>query len=50
MSMEPRFYEFMNVLPFMLAGIIIGGYQRTMLHGWNNNIGERSAAGEGTIR
>ncbi len=50
MSMEPRFYEFMNVLPFMLAGIIVGGYQRTMLHRWNNNIGERSPAGEGTIR
>lgn len=50
MSMEPRFYEFMNVLPFMLAGMIIGGYQRTMLHGWNNNAGERSIAREGTIR
>ena len=29
--MEPRFYEFMNVVPFMLAGIVVGSYQRRML-------------------
>lgn len=28
---EPRFFEFMNVLPFLLAGIIVGGYQRAGL-------------------
>lgn len=28
---EPRFFEFMNVLPYILAGIVIGGYQRAML-------------------
>ncbi len=26
--MEPRFFEFMNALPYILAGIIVGGYQR----------------------
>jgi O-antigen ligase len=26
---EPRFFEFMNVLPFMLLGIIAGEYQRS---------------------
>ncbi len=31
MFMEPRFFEFMNVLPYIFAGIIVGGYQRTML-------------------
>jgi O-antigen ligase len=29
--MDPTFYEFMNVLPFLLAGIIAGAYQRQML-------------------
>ncbi len=29
--MEPRFFEFMNALPFILAGVVIGGYQRAML-------------------
>jgi hypothetical protein len=28
---EPRFFEFMNMFPFMFAGIIIGGYQRATL-------------------
>lgn len=28
MFMEPRFYEFMNVLPFFMAGIVVGSYQR----------------------
>jgi O-antigen ligase len=28
---EPRFFEFMNVFPFILAGIVVGGYQRAML-------------------
>ncbi len=31
MFMEPRFYEFMSVLPFMLAGIVVGSYQRKQL-------------------
>jgi len=31
MFMEPRFYEFMNVLPFLLAGIVVGSYQRKKL-------------------
>jgi hypothetical protein len=31
MFFEPRYFEFMNVLPFMLAGIIVGGYQRAGL-------------------
>ncbi|MFC1799818.1 O-antigen ligase family protein [Candidatus Eisenbacteria bacterium] len=31
MFMEPRFYEFMNVLPFLLAGIVVGSYQRKQL-------------------
>jgi O-antigen ligase len=31
MFMEPRFYEFMNVLPFLLAGIVVGSYQRKRL-------------------
>jgi O-antigen ligase len=35
--MEPRFFEFMNVLPFLLAGIVIGGYQRATLPRWNNS-------------
>jgi O-antigen ligase len=49
--MDPGFYEFMNTLPFLLAGIIVGGYQRKMLQGSNNNrIGERSVTGEGTVR
>jgi len=31
MFIEPRWYEFMNVLPFMLLGIISGGYERAMM-------------------
>ena len=30
--MVPRFYEFMNTLPFLLGGIVYGGYQRAMLN------------------
>jgi hypothetical protein len=33
--MEPRFYEFMNTIPFMVAGIAVGSYQRKTL-GRNN--------------
>ncbi len=48
MFMEPRFYEFMNVLPFFMAGIVVGSYQRKRL-----GIGlvqtERSSASEGAI-
>lgn len=29
--MEPRFFEFMNAFPYILAGIVVGGYQRAML-------------------
>jgi O-antigen ligase len=28
---EPRFFEFMNAFPYILAGIIVGGYQRAMM-------------------
>jgi O-antigen ligase len=28
---EPRFFEFMNALPYIFAGIVVGGYQRAML-------------------
>jgi O-antigen ligase len=31
MFMEPRFFECMNVLPFLLAGIVVGSYQRRQL-------------------
>jgi O-antigen ligase len=27
---EPRYFEFMNALPFLLIGIIVGNYQRTV--------------------
>lgn len=39
---ETRFYEFLNVFPLILAGIVIGGKQRVEL-GWFNSIekGER---------
>jgi O-antigen ligase len=51
MFMEPRWFEFMNVLPFLLAGIVVGGYQRATLPGWNDNIaGERSVLREGPVR
>jgi O-antigen ligase len=48
--MEPRFFEFMNVMPFFLAGIVVGGYQRATLKGWNSDRVERSNLSEGTIR
>jgi O-antigen ligase len=31
MFMEPRYYGFMNALPFLLAGIVVGSYQRKQL-------------------
>jgi O-antigen ligase len=31
MFMEPRFFECMNVLPFLLGGIVVGSYQRKQL-------------------
>jgi len=31
MFMEPRYYGFMNALPFLLAGIAVGSYQRKQL-------------------
>jgi hypothetical protein len=31
MFMEPRWFEFMNTLPFMLMGIVAGGYERAAL-------------------
>jgi O-antigen ligase len=41
--MEPRFFEFMNVLPYICAGIIVGGYQRAMLRRPpRNTVNERS--------
>jgi O-antigen ligase len=51
MFMEPRWFEFMNVLPFLLAGIVVGGYQRATLQGINGNmLGERSVPREGPVR
>jgi O-antigen ligase len=51
MFMEPRWFEFMNVLPFFLGGIVVGGYQRATLPGLTNNIiGERSVPREGPVR
>jgi hypothetical protein len=48
--MDPTFYEFMNTLPFLLAGIIVGGHQRKMLQGLNSNrLDERRVTGEGTV-
>jgi len=31
MFIEPRWFEFLNVLPFMLLGILSGGYERAMM-------------------
>jgi O-antigen ligase len=31
MFMEPRYYGFMNTLPLLLAGIVVGSYQRKKL-------------------
>jgi O-antigen ligase len=31
MFIEPRWFEFMNTLPFMLMGIVAGGYERAAL-------------------
>jgi O-antigen ligase len=50
MFMNPSFFEFLNVMPMVLAGIVAGGYQRAVLGRSNNGYGERSLAGEGSIR
>jgi O-antigen ligase len=51
MFMEPRWFEFMNVLPFLLGGIVVGGYQRATLPGFGGNrVGERRTTGEGPVR
>lgn len=50
MFMNPSFFEFLNVMPMVLAGIVAGGYQRAVLGKVNNGFGERSLAGEGSIR
>jgi len=51
MFMEPRWFEFMNVLPFFLGGIVVGGYQRATLPGWSHNIiVERSVPRGGPVR
>jgi len=51
MFINPAFFEFLNAIPMVFAGIVAGGYQRATLVGWNNNgKGERSITGEGTIR
>lgn len=48
---EPRFFEFMNVFPFILAGIVVGGYQRAMLKRFAEPaLHERSLSHEGTVR
>jgi O-antigen ligase len=41
MFMNPTFFEFMNVMPMVLAGIVVGGYQRATLGLANNNNSER---------
>jgi hypothetical protein len=33
MFIEPRYYEFMNTLPYMMAGMVGGGYQRATMRG-----------------
>jgi O-antigen ligase len=51
MFMEPRFFEFMNMFPFLLVGIAVGSHQRATLRIDNNNgRGERRPASAGTIR
>ena len=51
MFINPTFFEFLNAMPMVFAGIVAGGYQRATLAGRNNNgNGERSIPGEGTIR
>ncbi len=51
MFINPTFFEFMNAMPMVLAGIVAGGYQRATSAGWNNKAKrERSFSGEGTIR
>ena len=51
MFINPTFFEFMNAIPMVFAGIVAGGYQRATLVGSSNNgKGERSITGEGTIR
>jgi O-antigen ligase len=50
MFMNPSFFEFMNVMPMVLAGIVVGGYQRAILGQANNGGGERRYLSEGTIR
>jgi hypothetical protein len=37
MFINPTFFEFMNAMPMVFAGIVAGGYQRATLSGWNNN-------------
>jgi O-antigen ligase len=49
MFMEPRFFEFMNVFPFLIAGIVVGGAQRAKQGYSNNGTSERSARSEGTV-
>jgi O-antigen ligase len=51
MFINPTFFEFMNAIPMVFAGIVAGGYQRATLVGsGSNGKGERSITGEGTIR
>jgi O-antigen ligase len=41
MFIEPRYFEFLNTLPFMLMGIVVGGYERAML--MQRNAGRETA-------
>jgi O-antigen ligase len=34
MFMNPSFFEFLNVMPMVLAGIVVGGYQRAIRERW----------------
>lgn len=44
MFIEPRWFEFMNALPFIFMGIVAGGYQRAMMRRSNGGLGNVVAA------
>lgn len=37
MFINPTFFEFMNAIPMVFAGIVAGAYQRATLGGWSNS-------------
>lgn len=46
MFIEPRWFEFMNTLPFMLMGIIAGGYERARMRRLTGLAGNAVPAGK----